>query len=327
MRKIILFFSLLVLFGCSEGNKSNNAEKIQDLVNRAKEFSSKSDYNSAIACYNEIISLDSANADRYDERANFYRYVFYKDTTNQQLAFLELKDLNKAIVLNATTKRYTARAEYWERHKNFDKALTDYNFAVGNKTAENNWDTLKERAKFYFYTLKDSSHAFADIKEAIHLAQQDDKYTESEASLNSEYAEMLMECRKFSLAEEILVDVMERCANKNFSLFWLPMDLAECRIELGDFLGALIQIENCTKSEYQQILKGYCLVKLNQREYGMDLMKRNGLRSWNKPLVGRGDYGDCPPTRFINKYYLEYFPKSEDQLKGTEISNDYNWPN
>lgn len=319
---------MVMLFGCSEDNKSNNAEKIQDLINRAKEFSAKSDYNSAIACYNEIISLDSNNAERYDERAQIFEYASYKDTLNQKLPILQLNDLNKAIVLNATSKRYTARAEYWKRHKNFDKALTDYNFALSNKTAENNWDPLQERAMFYFYTLKDSTHAFADMKEAINQAKQDEIFTESEAVLNSNYAEMLMDCRQFEAAEEILVDVVKKRRDNNFPHRGVPTYLARCRIEMGDYYGALFQLETYgIVSAYFKMLKGYCLVKLGQKEIGMNLIKKYGLRhNLNKPRVGPGDKGELPP-RQISKYYLEYFPQSKEQLKDTQIGGDYNWPN
>ncbi len=325
MRKIVLFFSLLVLFGCSEDNKSNNAEKIQGLINRAKEFSAKSDYNSAIACYNEIISLDSNNAERYDERAQFLGYVSYKDTLNQKLPILQLNDLNKAIVLNATTKRYIARAEYWKGHDENDKALSDYNFAVANKTAEDKWDPLNDRARFYFYTLKDSSHAFADMKEAINKAKQDEKFTESEVGLNGNYALMLMECRQFEAAEEILADILSKCHHLNFSAGKFPLKLALCRIELGDYYGALFQLESYgIVSEYSKMLKGYCLVKLGQKEFGMNLLQNYGPRVSDNPMVGRGDMEGLPP-HLRSKYYLEYYPDANSSNR--KVRDVFNWPN
>jgi hypothetical protein len=325
MIKRFLFLSFLAFLSCGEADKT---EKIQNLLERAKEFSAKSDYNSAIACYNEIISLDSNNAERYDERAQFLGYVSYKDTLNQKLPMLQLNDLNKAIVLNATTKRYIARAEYWKGHNENDKALSDYNFAVANKTAEDKWDPLNDRARFYFYTLKDSSHAFADMKEAMNLAIQDEKFTQSEAQLNANYAEMLMDCRQFEIAEEILVDILDKCRNNNLSNFWVPLDLAQCRIELGDYYGALFQLETYgIVSEYSKILKGHCLVKLGQKEFGMNLIKKYGLHhNLNKPRVGPGDKGELPPRK-ISKYYLEYFPQSKEPLRDEQIGDDYNWPN
>ena len=303
---------MVMLFGCSEDNKSNNAEKIQGLINRAKEFSAKSDYNSAIACYNEIISLDSSNAERYDERAQIFEYASYKDTLNQKLPILQLNDLNKAIVLNATSKRYVARAQYWKRHNENNKALSDFNFAVVNKAEQDEWDPIQKRGWFYFNVLKDSAMAFKDMREAIRIARLSQEFTTREVSLYQIFSVMLMRCKLFSEAEEILEHTLSEIDNMNDkSYLGVPELLAKCKIELGDYFGALHIIDN-RDIQRRKLLRGYCLVKLGQREIGLKLI--------NSYKFDTSDPNDGP-----SKYYLEYYPDANSSNR--KVRDIFNWPN
>jgi hypothetical protein len=67
------------------------------------------------------------------------------------------------------------------------------------------------------------------------------------------------------------------------------------------------------------MLKGYCLVKLGQKEFGMKQLKY-GEDGFNvNGIFEESHY--C-----LSKYYLEYFPRRKDQMS-IEIYEDYNRSN
>jgi tetratricopeptide (TPR) repeat protein len=307
------FFTALLLIGLlvvSCDHKEETANRIYELDQRLKSFEENGDYISATQVCNEILSIDSVHADVFDLRAELYESQYRKDTTSKHLLELALSDMNKAILLNPTSKRYLTRARFFEYLKH-DRvsALEDYNLAVNsvNKALENPpllrvkpeppiRHPLQIRADFYFDALNDTAHAISDLNQAIQECQGD-----ARASAQRRYAGLLMECSRYSEAEEILLELDD-----------VAFELAICRLELKDYYGALIQLELFgLKSRIAKQLKGYCLAKLGQVEKGKQLIIGNLWQSnSDDPRV---TLTEEEKTYLVSEKFFEIFPERKSQ--------------
>jgi hypothetical protein len=127
---------------------------------------------------------------------------------------------------------------------------------------------------------------------------------------------MLMDCKKFSQAEGLFLNGRHGDGYyRNYDLL-----LAICRIELGNYFGAMTILETSElESNVRNHYKGYCLYKLGKIDEGKTMMLGNKFGHNLLGVNGRGD----KDLKYTSKYFLETFPeyKSDRTIVTTQSWN------
>ena len=127
----------------------------------------ETDYQGALANFNEAIRLAPTSAEGYNRRARFKG----DKLDNYQGA---LADFNEAIRLNPNyVDAYIYRSEYKEKLNDIQGALADLNEAI--RRDPNNTMGYYERGLLKYRMLNDQPGAIADMKEVTRLYMQSNK--------------------------------------------------------------------------------------------------------------------------------------------------------
>ena len=323
----LIIISLLSI-GCdSEENRSKQRlQEIETLQEKIGEFAIIDDYESAIKICSQIIELDSTNAEHYDNRRGFHTaaYSQSEDSSNKK-KHLELayEDATKSILLTPNYRRYLSRASIAQKLFDDKKlALDDYDFAVEKAKEDKHCSPLCWRGKFFFYELKDSLRAFQDMESLIEqsLKEKDPFYR---IALIMNYYEMLMDSKEFQRAEKEILDIIEYAKEKGINLSESYYEeLVHCKIELGNYSGALITVETTNlRPDFKDHYKGYCLFKMGKIQEGKQLMLTARNLVDNGTRQKKTDSGKF----MTSKYFIEVFPDymSDSTLITTPT---WSWP-
>ncbi len=157
------------LQGCTDAIESgrwSGADLEWAYVNRGNAFYDKNDFDTAIADYNQAISLDPNDAIAYNNRG-----LAYKQKREYDRA---LTDFDKAISLNSRyANAYINRGSTWHDKGDLDRAITDYSSGL----QYNPKDALAYRNRARAYVRKeDYDNAIADYSSKIRIEPDGDSY-------------------------------------------------------------------------------------------------------------------------------------------------------
>jgi tetratricopeptide (TPR) repeat protein len=293
--KLVLITLVLVILSACTNNSKEKEHDIKVSLTKLSGLVFQGDYTSALKLAEEIINSDPKNPKVYFRRAECYRLMYDQDTLKKQYLKSALDDYSKSIIIEPTADKYIARAEFFTNYlKDNKKALDDYNIAVNKDKTY-----LKDRANFYFTTLKDSTASFRDFRQAI---------VDFEASNTNkfplrtylDYANCLSQTDRIDEAIEYYDEILTPTKNisgkplndieKNF----VSSRLAELYIIKGDYLMSL-EILNKGGHRTNSPQQIYCKYKLGQQEFAKKEMWKYGL--------------ECKANNVLrDKYFFELFP-------------------
>jgi tetratricopeptide (TPR) repeat protein len=152
----------LKIEGCTRLLKSDNLPvrlRVDAFNKRGIGWNWKSEYDRAIADFNEAIRLDPKYAYAYENRGDAW---IWKGEYDRAIA-----DLNVALRLDPTfVAAYVGRADAWKEKREFARAIDDYNKAISLNPKQ--FNAYNNRG-LYWSDRGDFDRALADFDEAIRI--------------------------------------------------------------------------------------------------------------------------------------------------------------
>ena len=277
------------------------------------------DYEKALGYYEKSLEVDSTYVNSINSKALIY--------VEQKKYDLAIKEYSKGILLKEIDPEgaaycYRNRAEQYERLREYDKALADYDSAIALEPE--NVNRYNDRAWFYSDIKKDYDLAFIDITKAIELAPDDPNNYNARADFYKDYSKYDLALTDYAKAIELNSNIYQTArAINNRALIY--EELGEIKLAIDEFSKILTSTE--IKNEIGDF---YTSKVFTNRAGDWELLKFNdsALLDYTKAI----DYDNSNADKYSDRalfYYeqKEYNKSIVDFTRATELDPDdsENW--